>query len=656
MPLGARSLAASATGARFNMLGLHWTGPGTVEYRTRSLRGAWRPWRAADSDNSSGAWHDGNLDWTGASSDVRFRTHGTVRRLRSYELWSRVTSAPPRRLTQAGTPAIVSRTAWGADEEIVRARPIVAPSLKLAVVHHTAGTNSYTRAQSAAIVRGIEVYHVRGNGWNDIGYNFLVDRFGTVYEGRGGGVDRNVVGAHAEGFNFGTTGVALIGNYSAAVPPKAQQDALVKLVAWRLDVAHVDPLGTVVYTSGGNAKFRAGKVVTLRVVSGHRDTGPSECPGSRAYALLPSLAKRISLTGLPKLYAPSVVGTLGTPVRFRARLSSSLRWTVTVVDRFGTVVASGSGLGALVDWTWSSAAAAPGLYTWTIAAPGVRVAAGTLGKGTPAPAPKLTLTGLAVSPAVLAPAPDGTGGATVRFTLGAPARVTAQVVDSAGTPLETLLDESRPAGANTFAWSGQELPDGRYRLAVTATAGTVSVTKTADAVVDRSLVGLAASLPAISPNGDGINDAVSFSFTLTRDVPVRLDLVQTGIGVVATPFAGQLGVGAHTLGWDGTWNGARLPDGRYAATFTVSDALGDVQFPLPLAIDTTPPVLTLLDARTLRFSLSEPATVTVTVNGTTRIVRSAPLGAFTVPYTGAVTQVSAQAQDAAGNTSAPVTG
>src|SRR6185312_9254993 len=98
------------------------------------------------------------------------------------------------------------------------------------------------------------------------------------------------------------------------------------------------------------------------------------------------------------------------------------------------------------------------------------------------------------------------------------------------------------------------------------------------------------------------------------------------------------GVGPHTLGWDGTWNGARLPDGRYTAMFTVSDALGDVQFPVPLTVDTTAPVLTLLDARTLRFSLSEPQ------------------GAFTVPYTGAVTQVSATAQDAAGNTSAAVNG
>src|SRR3954471_4970314 len=304
VPLTQRSLASAQASQHFNMLAVHWIGAGTVAYRTRSLGGVWRAWRNADADNRTGTWHDGNLDWTGSSGGLQFRVAGVVRRLRSYEVWSRVNGVPTRALSQAGTPAIVTRAAWGANEEIVRARPSVAPAVRLAVIHHTAGTNSYTRAQAAAIVRGIEVYHVEGNGWNDIGYNFLVDRYGTVYEGRAGGIERNVIGAHAEGFKSGASGVALIGNYSHATPAKAQQDALVALLAWRLDVAHVDPLSTVVYTSGGNAKFRSGRQVTLRAVSGHRDTGPSECPGSAAYPLLPSIARRVSTTGLPKLYAP----------------------------------------------------------------------------------------------------------------------------------------------------------------------------------------------------------------------------------------------------------------------------------------------------------------------------------------------------------------
>src|SRR5207244_8309456 len=108
----------------------------------------------------------------------------------------------------------------------------------------------------------------------------------------------------------------------------------------RLDVAHIDPLSTVAYTSGGNSKFRAGKVVTLRAISGHRDTGLSECPGNGAYALLPAIAKRVATTGLPKLFSPVVSGVVGGTVRFQARLSSSLPWSVRVRNAKGTVVAS----------------------------------------------------------------------------------------------------------------------------------------------------------------------------------------------------------------------------------------------------------------------------------------------------------------------------
>lgn len=655
VPLGARVLATAAKPMHFNMLAVHWAGSGTIDYRVHRLHGRWGPWIAADADVSpdgaTGRWHDGNLDWTGASDDFRFRTHGEVRALRAYELWSLVTKKPVRTVSAAGEPAIVTRAGWGANEEMVRAKPTYAAVDRLAIVHHTANTNSYTRAQAPAIVRGIEAYHVLGNGWNDIGYNFLVDRFGTVYEGRGGGIERNVVGAHAEGFNTGTIGVALIGNFTTATPPKAQQDALVKLLAWRLDVAHVDPLSTVVYTSGGNAKFRAGRVVTLRAISGHRDTGPSECPGANAYRLLPSIAKRVAVTGLPKLYAPTVTGALGGPVRFQARLSSSLAWTVTVTDRLGQVAATGTGKSALVNWTWNAPAAPKGLYTWTITAPGALAAKGTIGAGRPVPQPAFSLTNLLATPSVVAPNADGTNGiSTVSFTLGTASAVTAQVLDSAGTTVLTPLNENRVAGDNSFEWDAHVLPDGRYRLLLTAKAGTKSVTKASDFVVDRTLTGLTAMPTAISPNGDSVNDSTTFSFTLTQNVPVRLDIEQAGV-VVASPFSGGLAVGPHTLAWDGTGFGAPLSDGTYQATITITDQLGDVPIQIPITIDTKPPTLTLVDKPTLKFTLDEPATVTVLVNQNTRIVLSEPKGAFTIPYQGTVTQLTAQAQDLAGNLS-----
>src|SRR5205814_1672223 len=128
---------------------------------------------------------------------------------------------------------------------IRRHAPRYADGVHYAVVHHTAGTNNYTRAQSAAIVRGIQVYHVKGNGWDDIGYNFLVDKYGQIFEGRYGGMDRAVIGAHALGFNTGAVGISVIGDYRAAPISAAAKASLEQLLAWRLDVAHVDPLSLV---------------------------------------------------------------------------------------------------------------------------------------------------------------------------------------------------------------------------------------------------------------------------------------------------------------------------------------------------------------------------------------------------------------------------
>jgi N-acetylmuramoyl-L-alanine amidase-like protein len=662
IPLGPRVLAAVQPPMHFNMLALHWIGSGSVSYRVHRLHGAWSGWTVADADvapdGGTGRWHDGNLDWTAASDAVQFRPQGTVRRLRAYELWSRVTAKPVREVSATGTPAIVPRAGWGADEEIVRAKPSIAPADRLAIVHHTAGTNSYTAAQAAAIVRGIEIYHVEGNGWNDIGYNFLVDRFGTVYEGRGGGIDKNVIGAHSEGFNTGTFGVALIGNYAHATPPKAQQDALVNLLAWRLDVAHVDPLSKVVYISGGNAKFKSGKSVTLRAISGHRDTGPSECPGTGTYVLLPKIAKRVARTGLPKLYSPSITGALGGPVRIQARLSSSLPWTVTIVDQFGGTVASGSGTGTAIDWTWSSLVAGKGRFTWTIDSPGARPATGTIGVGRPVqPPPTPSLTNLSASPSVIAPNADGTGDViNVGFTLGASAVVTGQVVDEGGAPVLSLFDEQRAAGNNSFAWGAHVLPDGRYRLVVTAKSGTRSVTKSASLVVDRTLTGLQAMPSVISPNGDGVNDGTTLSFGLAQNVPVRLDILQAGV-IVGSPFQGQLGIGPQTIAWNGSGFGAPLFDGTYQATITVTDQLGDVQLAVPITIDNTAPRLTLVDKATLKFTLDEPATVTLLVNQKTRIVLGEPKGTFRIPYEGgAVSQISAEATDLAGNVSPVLVG
>jgi hypothetical protein len=662
VPLGgSRSLASAAAPQRFNMVGVHWQGPGAVAFRTHRIHGAWSAWRDADADvmpdrrsperAATRSWHDANLEWVGGSDRIEFRTRERVTRVRAFYLWSRVDHTPLRSVQLADAPPIITRTSWKADEAIRREKPVYAPALRLAIVHHTAGSNNYSPAQSAAIVRGIEVYHVKANGWNDIGYNFLVDKYGQVFEGRYGGMERNVVGAHALGFNSGSFGVSLIGNYSSVPITPVQRESLVKLLAWRLDLAHVDPASTVAVTSSGNPKYKAGAQVILHAISTHRDTYPTECPGGAAYRQVPSIVAEVTRTGLPKLYQPVVTGVLGGPVRFQSRLSSSLAWTVSVVGAAGKVVAKGSGQGAAVDWTWSSTRAG-GPYRWTIEGPGLRSATGTLG-GTPSPVPPpAALLSAVKAPSVLTPAADGTFPALhVDFALGQPAVATIDVLDANGFTLGRVLTEQRPAGANVFDWyAAQELPDGRYRLVVAAQADVKSASTTLDLVIDRTVSGPALLQPVISPNGDGVADKLTATFTLSTSVPVKLEILDAAGALVTTVLQTTLGPGPQVVEWDGSAAGVSVPDGAFTARLTVTDGLGDVALGLPFTIDLTPPVLRIVDAKALRFALTEAATVTLMVNGR-RLIKLAPAGIFTVPRSVVVKTVSAQAVDAAGNAS-----
>jgi flagellar hook assembly protein FlgD len=355
----------------------------------------------------------------------------------------------------------------------------------------------------------------------------------------------------------------------------------VKLLAWRLDVAHIDPLSTVAYTSGGNSKYKAGKVVTLHAISGHRDTYFTECPGLAAYRLLPAIAKRVAATGLPKIYGPTVTGVLGGPLRFQARLSTATTWTVTVRDAAGAVVAHGAGSGALVDWTWHSPAK-KGAYAWSIDAAHALSATGTIG-GTVAPPPPpppaaFAITALTESPATSTPAADGTfAPAAVSFTVSDAAHVTAQVLDATGAVAATSYDQDVQAGPVSFTVDPTALPDGRYTLSIVATPATgAAAAATLPLVVDRTIAGL-----ALAAGADGTQ---SLSFTLAAAVPVQVEVQAAGT-TVATLFDGTLGAGPHTLAWDGTDGaGNVLPDGTYTLVVVVTDGLGQVDVPVQVQI------------------------------------------------------------------------
>ena len=379
---GARTLQAGLRSLppvhapRFNLVGLHWQGKGHVWFRTSGLAGGFGPWEkvqccggpdADAGEETSAGWHLGTPAWTGPSERIQYRLSGEVQALRAHFVWS-----PPRqerRLAVAETPFIIARSDWGADDAIVRAAPRYSDRLTFAIVHHTAGREPETPEESAAVVRGIQNFHVKGNRWNDIGYNFLIDRFGQVFEGRGGGVEQSVIGAHARGFNTGSVGIAVLGHFEKEGITHEARDALARFLAWRLDVGHVDPLAPLVFVDG----------VARRAVSGHRDVNSTICPGEKLWEELEGVAAEAQQLGLPKLFEARVEGSLGAPIRLMGRLSEERSWNVSIVDELGSIVAGGTGIGSVVDFTWDATPITTGAFTWTISAgDGIRAASGVV--------------------------------------------------------------------------------------------------------------------------------------------------------------------------------------------------------------------------------------------------------------------------------------
>jgi hypothetical protein len=643
---GTRTLA-SARPPVFDLVGLHWRGAGDVLFRTRSVGGRWTAWRPAQPEpfdvpdagtpegRSALEWRLGNPYWVGPSNAIQYRPRGRVTRLRAHFVQSAVRSVPARTLSIAGSPALIPRASWRADEEIRRAGPAFAQSLRFAVVHHTAGANAYTAAQSAAIVRAIQIYHVKGNGWNDVGYNFLVDKYGQVFEGRYGGVERNVIGAHAEGFNTGSVGVALLGTYGSAQPSAKALDALAALLAWRLDAAHVDPLSRLSWISGGNSRFPSGTPVSLGAVSAHRDTGPTSCPGTAFYAQLPALTRKVASLGLPKLYDPVATGSPGTLVRFTARLSSPRPWTVRVHDAAGTPVASGSGEGANVDWTWDATFAAPTGYTYAIeAGADMRPATGTVGQVTTA----LAMTGALARPATFTPNGDSQADSTViSYTLSLASTVTATLRDASGATLATLFTEQKKAGRQSFRFTATGVPDGRYTVVLNARAPSGrEANAVVPIVVDRTLAAFAVSPAVYSPNGDRRVDQLAFTFVLTAAAHVKLAIA--GGDVV---YEGDLNAGPQDVRWDG-----RVRDGKHAAVLQATGAFGTRSQTARFAADTKKPLLVLLSKAQRRFSVNEQVTVTGIVGGV-RVRAVVGPGRFSLA--GGRGLIAVTAWDAAGN-------
>ena len=191
--------------------------------------------------------------------------------------------------TANGLPVpVVTRAEWGANQAYMTWSPKYANAAHV-VVHHTAGTNNYTAAQSASIVAGIYYYHAVTLDWGDIGYNFLVDKYGQVFEGRYGTLSsaagKMVIGGHARGVNTGTMGISMMGNYVSTSPTDVQIDRVGKMAGWFLKRSGVtNASASASFTILTTEKYKAGQVVNLPRILAHRDVGYTTCPGDGGYS------------------------------------------------------------------------------------------------------------------------------------------------------------------------------------------------------------------------------------------------------------------------------------------------------------------------------------------------------------------------------------
>jgi len=339
----APTLTVTETGTRFSLVGVTWAydeavTDTVVQVRVQDDSGAWGEWTEvgtedADQDEAadSGAPVRGGTAplWTGPSTGMqaelvtRSGAQPTDVQLDLVDPGSSAAdsalSAPEIQDTADAAmamPDVYSRAQWGADERLRTWDPEYAATIKAATVHHT-DSGDYTADQVPALLRSIYSYHAVSRGWGDIGYNLIVDKFGRRWEGRYGGLASTVIGAHAGGFNTGTFGVAMLGNFERVDPSPALVDSVAAIIAWKFWLYGVDGRATTTLTSagGGTSRYAAGERVTLPTVFAHRDVGATACPGDRGYAHM----------GEIRTIVAAHLDASGTAIERRLAVDSALR-------------------------------------------------------------------------------------------------------------------------------------------------------------------------------------------------------------------------------------------------------------------------------------------------------------------------------------------
>ncbi|MBN2177423.1 MAG: VCBS repeat-containing protein [Demequinaceae bacterium] len=303
------------------VIGVTWEGSGSIAIDARCMTdGQWQPWERVDRDG--GEPGEGDLEVLGTepyiavnSTAVQFRASSDTDVPPALTVRVFSSELVPASETTPGAATSPS-TAYDAASVVSAVTPVDNPqpvihlrdewsprdpsgefdigTVQGAVVHHTAGTNSYSTADVPAILRGIQNYHMDARGWFDIGYNFLVDKYGRIWEGRAGGIENTIWGVHSHSYNGVATGVSLMGNYDLVQPPVIAVNALADLIAWKLTLHGVSVSGNVYsYVSG-----------YLPALTTHRNIpeASTSCPGQYLYTKIPYLRTAVAARqNLPSL-------------------------------------------------------------------------------------------------------------------------------------------------------------------------------------------------------------------------------------------------------------------------------------------------------------------------------------------------------------------
>lgn len=306
----------------FELLGITWEdrhNAGVLEVRVQQANGKWQQWKKmgvegtapdVDSAESRGAEAGTAPLFTGLAQSVQIRVHKS--RAKNLKTAKLVTIDPGRSKAdevaestpissasaRGSRPRIITRKQWGARESYKRCRTGKTGAARAVFLHHTDGSNNYSRAGAYRQMRGIYAYHTRVRKYCDIAYNFVVDKYGRIFQGRGTLSGRNTEGAHTSGFNKNTVAVSLMGNYVNRRMSSAQMRSVARVMAWKLGsrYRHTNDRVTLVSSgkSGTNIRHRRGARVTRNKVSAHRDMGATACPGRAAYSQMSSLRKLVN--------------------------------------------------------------------------------------------------------------------------------------------------------------------------------------------------------------------------------------------------------------------------------------------------------------------------------------------------------------------------